>query len=164
MKVNGKPTRTIWVAADGWAVEIIDQTRLPHAFVTVRLESLEDAETAIRDMWVRGAPLIGATAAYGLSLALRQDAGESRLDEAYRRLLATRPTAINLRWALDDMMAVLKPLPAAERRAAAYARAARICDEDVAINHAIGRHGLTLLRALWERKDRPERLNILTHC
>jgi methylthioribose-1-phosphate isomerase len=163
MKVNGKPQRTIWPAADGWAVEIIDQTRLPHAFATLRLETLEQAEAAIRDMWVRGAPLIGATAAYGVCLALRTDASDARLDEAYRRLYATRPTAVNLRWALDDMVAVLSPLKPAERLDAAYARAARIADEDVAMNHALGAHGLGVIRALAARAP-GRRFNILTHC
>ena len=166
MKVNGTPTRTIWLAADGWAVEIIDQTRLPHAFVTTRLETLEDAERAIRDMLVRGAPLIGATAAYGIALALRGDASNARLALAYDRLYATRPTAVNLRWALDQMRAVLAPLPAAERSAAAYVHAAAICDEDVAINEAIGDHGLTLFRQAWDKAQArgAKRLNVLTHC
>lgn len=166
MKVNGTPTRTIWLAADGWAVEIIDQTKLPHAFVTTRLETLEDAEVAIRDMLVRGAPLIGATAAYGMALALRGDASEARLRLAYDRLHATRPTAINLRWALDVMTAALLPLPAGERLAAAYAKAAAICDEDVAINEAIGENGLVLFRQAWDkaRAKGAQRLNVLTHC
>ncbi len=166
MKVNGTPTRTIWLAADGWAVEIIDQTRLPHAFVTTRLETLEDAERAIRDMLVRGAPLIGATAAYGMALALRGDASNARLALAYDRLYATRPTAVNLRWALDQMRAVLTPLPTAERSAAAYVHAAGICDEDVAINESIGDHGLTLFRQAWDKAQArgAKRLNVLTHC
>jgi methylthioribose-1-phosphate isomerase len=166
MRINGTPTRTIWLAADGAGVEIIDQTRLPHDFAVVRLDSLEDAETAIRDMWVRGAPLIGATAAYGLALALRQDASDTRLALSYDRLLATRPTAVNLRWALDDLRALLSPLPVSERLAAAYRRAAEISDEDVAINEAIGSHGLTALLQRWEQRRAAgaERLNVLTHC
>jgi methylthioribose-1-phosphate isomerase len=166
MRVNGIGTRTIWPAADGVAVEIIDQTRLPHEFVVARLATIEDAERAIRDMQVRGAPLIGATAAYGMALSLAPDASDSRLEEAYMRLYATRPTAINLRWALDGMIAALKPLPAAARRTAAFRRAARIADEDVAINSAIGDHGLAILRRLWaaKRGDGERRLNILTHC
>ncbi len=162
MNVDGRPYRTIWVAEDGWSVEIIDQTRLPHAFATLRLTGLEDAAHAIRTMQVRGAPLIGATAAYGMALALRADAGA--LDHARAVLLATRPTAVNLRWALDDMAAALAPLAPGARAAAAYRRAGEICDEDVAICAAIGTHGLGLMRSLWEDKRRPERLNLLTHC
>ncbi|MBF0374729.1 MAG: S-methyl-5-thioribose-1-phosphate isomerase [Alphaproteobacteria bacterium] len=164
MKVNGTPTRTIWPAADGLGVEIIDQTRLPHEFVTLRLDTLEDAERAIRDMLVRGAPLIGATAAYGMALALRDDASDGRLALAYERLHATRPTAINLRWALDEMRARLAPLAASARPAAAYARAAEIADEDVAINHAIGTHGHGVIADLWRRRGGTGVFNILTHC
>ncbi len=166
MRINGQSTRTLWLAEDGRGVDIIDQTRLPHDFVTVRLEHLEDAEKAIRDMWVRGAPLIGATAAYGMALALRSDASDQRLRLAYDRLYATRPTAVNLRWALDDMLACLSALPEGQRLEAAYRRAAEIADEDVAINEAIGTHGLSLIKPLWNRRQAQgaERLNILTHC
>ena len=166
MKIRGVPTRTIWPAADGEGVHIIDQTRLPHDLVTLRLDGLEDAETAIRDMQVRGAPLIGATAAYGVALAMRRDGSDLALAEACRRLLATRPTAVNLRWALADMRSRLAPLAAADRPAAAYARAAAIADEDVAINSAIGDHGLAVIRRLWtdRRAAGASRLNILTHC
>ena len=166
MKINGVPTRTIWLADDGVGVEIIDQTKLPHTFVVVRLVSLEDAEVAIRDMWVRGAPLIGATAAYGMALALQSEASDLRIEDAYRRLYATRPTAVNLRWALDDMRALLMPLPPAERRAAAYARAAAIAEEDVAMNAALGEHGAAVLGARWQerRAAGATRLNVLTHC
>lgn len=166
MKIHGRPTRTIWLAADGFGVEIIDQTRLPHDLVVVRLDTLEQAERAIKDMWVRGAPLIGATAAYGMALALRETVSDARLDEAYRRLFATRPTAVNLRWALDDMRRFLAPLAPSERLAAAYDRAARIADEDVAMNAAIGRHGAVLLSDLWEKRksEGARRLNVLTHC
>src|SRR5580692_11521836 len=108
MKVNGKPMRTIWLEPDGWSVGIIDQTALPHRFVTARLTSLEDTAHAIRAMQIRGAPLIGATAAYGICLALRADASDEALDRAYAMLLATRPTAINLKWALDEMMAAVR--------------------------------------------------------
>ena len=164
MRVDGKPYRTIWVAADGWAVEIIDQTRLPHDFVVRRLETLDDAARAIRDMWVRGAPLIGATAAYGLCLALRSDASDSRLGVAYDTLLATRPTAVNLRWALDEMCAAIAPLEPGERVQGAYGRAASLCDDDVAINRAIGDHGLGLVRDMWAAGAGRDRLNVLTHC
>ncbi len=164
MKVNGIPTRTIWLAADGAAVEIIDQTRLPHHFEVARLETLDDAARAIKDMLVRGAPLIGATAAHGLALAMRQDASDAGLATAYDRLFATRPTAVNLRWALDDLRRRLAPLAPAERMAAARARAVEICDEDVALCEAIGEHGHAVFRALWEEKGRPDRFNVLTHC
>jgi methylthioribose-1-phosphate isomerase len=166
MRIHGRSTRTIWLAEDGVGVEIIDQTRLPHEFAVIRLDTLEQAERAIRDMQVRGAPLIGATAAYGMALALGVDASDSRLEDAYMRLFATRPTAVNLRWALDDMMAALKPLPAAGRIEAAYRRAARIADEDVETNAAIGEHGLGVLESIWaaRREAGHRRLNILTHC
>ena len=141
MRVDGKPYRTIWLADDGWSVEIIDQTRLPHEFATTRLTTLGEAAHAIRAMLVRGAPLIGATAAYGMALALRRDPDD--IGHAYDVLLATRPTAINLRWALDRMRRHLAALPPAERAVAAYAEAAALCDEDVAINEAIGSHGPT---------------------
>ena len=166
MKVGGRAYRSISLAEDGWAVEIVDQTRLPHGFVTRRLETLEAAATAIRDMWVRGAPLIGATAAYGLALALRADASDANLTRAAETLIATRPTAVNLRWAVEDLLARLRPAAAAAaaRPALAYARAAEICNEDVAINRAIGGHGLGLIRAAWERRGQDRPVNLLTHC
>ena len=161
MRVDGKPYRTIWLADDGWSVEIIDQTRLPHDFATTRLTTLEEAAHAIRAMLVRGAPLIGATAAYGMALALRRNPDD--VGRAYDMLLATRPTAINLRWALDCMRRHLAALPPAERAAAAYAEAAALCDEDVAIYEAIGSHGADLIRQVAGTK--PGRaVNILTHC
>src|SRR5438132_10595388 len=163
MKVDGRPTRSIWAEADGATVGVIDQTLLPHAFATVRLASLADAARAITSMQVRGAPLIGATAAYGVALALNGDASDEALDRAYAMLLATRPTAINLKWALDEMMAALRNRPRAERRAAAYRRAAEICEEDVAINQAIGRHGLALIEAIAAKKP-GQPVNLLTHC
>lgn len=164
MNVAGRPTRTIWPPADGTAVEIIDQTRLPHEFVTARLATLDDAAHAIRAMLVRGAPLIGATAAWGLWLALRVDASDAGLARAHATLLATRPTAVNLRWALDRVRAVVAPLPASTRAAAARALAMAICDEDVALNRAIGAAGLLLFRAIAARKPAGQRVNVLTHC
>ena len=164
MNVNGRHYRTIWLAADGWAVEIIDQTKFPHVFETVTLRTPADAGRAISDMQVRGAPLIGVTAAYGVALAMRQDASDTALAGAYDMLVKTRPTAINLKWALDEMTRVLAPLPEAARPAAAYARAAAIADEDVAINQAIGRHGLSIIEAIAARKAPGETINILTHC
>jgi methylthioribose-1-phosphate isomerase len=164
MKVDGKPTRTIWLEPDGWSVGVIDQTALPHRYVTARLTNLAEAAHAIRVMVIRGAPLIGATAAYGMCLALREDASDEALERAYATLLAARPTAINLKWALEEMMAALRNRPRAERMAAAYRRAAEICDEDVAINAAIGRNGLPLIEAVAARKKPGEPVNVLTHC
>ncbi|MSP88710.1 MAG: S-methyl-5-thioribose-1-phosphate isomerase [Alphaproteobacteria bacterium] len=163
MNVAGTPRRTIWVESDGWSVGIIDQTRLPHGFVTLRLTDVGEAAHAISAMLVRGAPLIGATAAYGVCLALRQDASDAALDRAYETLVKTRPTAINLRWALDAMRAHLAPLKPADRVQAAYAKAKAIADEDVAINRAIGEHGLGLIRAAAKRRP-GETINVLTHC
>ncbi|MGF1628620.1 MAG: S-methyl-5-thioribose-1-phosphate isomerase [Kiloniellaceae bacterium] len=164
MKVDGKAYRTIWLNDDGWSVAIIDQTRMPHRFETVTLTSLEEAAQAIRAMLVRGAPLIGATAAYGVCLAMRADDSDEALDSACDLLYVTRPTAVNLRWALDEMRAALRNRPRGTRLAAAYARAAEICDEDVEICRSIGRHGLKLIRAIAERKPAGEAVNILTHC
>ena len=164
MRVDGKSMRSIWLEPDGWSVGIIDQTALPHRLVTARLTTLEGAAHAIRAMLIRGAPLIGAMAAYGICLALRADASDEALDRASSTLLATRPTAINLKWAIDEMVASLRNRPRAERRGAAYRRAGEICDQDVAINTAIGQHGLPLIEAVARRKKKGERVNILTHC
>lgn len=164
MKIDGRPYRTIWPAQDGKAVEVIDQTRLPHAFEVLRLESLEEAARAIERMVVRGAPLIGATAAYGLALGLRADASDAALGAGYERLFRTRPTAVNLRWALDDLRGRLRLLPPGERAAAAWRRAGEICDEDVEVCRRIGEHGLALFRAAWEKKGSREPLRVLTHC
>ena len=164
MKVSGQPYRTIWPAADGTAVEIIDQTRLPHAFVTARLATLDEAAHAIRAMLVRGAPLIGATAAWGMWLALRTDASNSNLKHAHATLLATRPTAVNLRWALDRVHAQVASLPPAARPDAACRLAVEICDEDVALNRGIAAAGLPLIQSIAARKKSGERVNVLTHC
>jgi methylthioribose-1-phosphate isomerase len=137
---------------------------LPHQFVVVQLENCEAAADAIRSMLVRGAPLIGATAAFGMALAMRADPSDAALDRAYNTLIATRPTAINLKWALDEMRSLLRPLPASDRAAAAYARAAEISEEDIAINKGIGRHGLALIEAIAAKKKPGERVNVLTHC
>ncbi len=163
MKVDGKPTRSIWLEHDGWSVGIVDQTLLPHRFATLRLTSLDDAAHAIRAMQVRGAPLIGAAAAYGVCLALRQDASDESLERAAATLLRTRPTAINLKWALDEMIAAVRNQSRAARVEAAYRRAAEICEQDIAINQAIGRHGLALIEAIAARKG-GEPVNVLTHC
>ena len=168
MNVDGKAYRTIWLGQDGWSVEIIEQTRLPHEFVTARLTTLDEAARAIKSMQVRGAPLIGATAAYGLCLALRDNPSDAALNGAYDRLIATRPTAVNLRWALDDMRGLLRNTPKDRRVTAAYRRAAEICDEDVAICRSIGEHGAELITDAWHAKDETsadeERVNVLTHC
>jgi methylthioribose-1-phosphate isomerase len=164
MKVQGKPTRTIWLDADGASVGIIDQTQLPHELVTKRLATLADAAHAISAMLVRGAPLIGATAAYGVALALGRDASDAALEDACRTLMATRPTAVNLRWAIEEMRRELQPLPQGERAAAAYRRAAVIADEDVETNRAIGTQGLPLIAAAWEEKQRSGPVEVLTHC
>src|SRR5215468_4478983 len=164
MKVDGKHTRTIWVEADGWSVGIIDQTVLPHRFTTLRLTTVGDVARAIATMQVRGAPLIGATAAYGVALALRADASDEALERACATLIATRPTAINLKWALDEMGAAVRNRPREERVAVAYRRAAEICDEDVAINQAIGRHGAKLIAAMAANKEPGGPLQVLTHC
>ena len=164
MKVDGKPYRTIWVNDDGWSVEIIDQTKMPHVFETVTLKTVADAAHAIKAMLVRGAPLIGATAAYGVCLALREDDSDEAIDRAYDILIATRPTAVNLRWALDEMRETLRNRPRGERLAAAYQRAAEICDEDVEICQSIGRHGLKIIQEIAQKKPAGEPVNILTHC
>lgn len=162
MMVNGIPYRTIWPTGNGGSVQIIDQTRLPHEFVTISLKSVKDTAEAISNMRVRGAPLIGATAAYGLALALSHDESTSSLDAAYELLLATRPTAINLRWALDRVRAAVTEAGISDRAQVAYRTAALICDEDVANCRAIGEHGVELIRAC-HRRDR-DPVNILTHC
>jgi methylthioribose-1-phosphate isomerase len=164
VKVGGKSMRTIWLEPDGWSIGVIDQTALPHRLVTSRLTTLAEAAHAIRAMVIRGAPLIGATAGYGMALAVREDASDEGLERAYATLLATRPTAINLRWALDEIMAVIRNRPRAERTAVAYRRAAEICEEDVAINAGIGQSGLPLIEAIAAKKRPGERVNVLTHC
>lgn len=167
MNVNGTPYRTIWPSGDGASFEVIDQTRLPHEFIVERITSADEAGEAIRRMVVRGAPLIGATAAYGLGLALRADSSDAALDEACGALLATRPTAVNLRWALERVRAIVAPLPPADRAEAGWHAAAAICEEDVEINRAIGRHGLDVLRAIAGSKSEyagAEPINVLTHC
>ena len=131
MKVDGRLYRTIWLNEDGSSVDVIDQRWLPHEFKVATLRNVTEAATAIRDMWVRGAPLIGATAAYGLALAMRDDPSDAALAAARDKLAATRPTAINLRWALDAVRSLLLPLEPNARAAAAYAEAKRIADEDV---------------------------------
>jgi methylthioribose-1-phosphate isomerase len=164
MRVDGKSMRSIWLEPDGWSVGIIDQTALPHRLTTARLINLEDTAHAISEMLIRGAPLIGATAAYGVCLALRADASDEALERACTTLLATRPTAINLKWALDEMVAAVRNRARDERVATAYRRAAEICEQDIAINTAIGRNGLPLIEAVARRKQPGQPVNVLTHC
>jgi methylthioribose-1-phosphate isomerase len=163
MKIQGRAYRTIWPSSDGSAVEVIDQTKLPHRFETVRLSSAADAAQAIRTMIVRGAPLIGATAAYGLALALREDASDEGLDRAHAALLATRPTAVNLRWALDRMRDAVRNRKRESRATDGWREAAAICDEDVETCRRIGEHGLAVLQGAVAAKP-GETVNILTHC
>ncbi|MDP9002213.1 MAG: S-methyl-5-thioribose-1-phosphate isomerase [Myxococcota bacterium] len=164
MKINGVQRRSITVCSDGRSIEIIDQRALPHAVVCVQLKTLDDAVRAIREMWVRGAPLIGAVAAYGVCLSLRNDTSDLGIERACRMLQATRPTAVNLQWAIDRMRTELLPIPPAQRVDLGWQRAHAICDEDVAINEAIGKNGLALLQHLLGRKSPYQRLNVLTHC
>src|SRR5215467_3195166 len=164
MLIDGKWMCSVWIEPDGWSVGIIDQTKLPHAMATVRLATLADVVHAISAMQTRGAPLIGAVAAYGLCLSLRADASDAALEHAYAILLATRPTAVNLRWALDEVVAAVRNQPRSERVAAAYARAAAICREDIANNEAIGHHGLAVIERAARAKPPGAPVNVLTHC
>jgi methylthioribose-1-phosphate isomerase len=164
MKIDGTPYRSVWVdEQDGRSVRIIDQTKLPWALEILRLTNVTEAAHAIRAMQVRGAPLIGAVAAYGLALALRKDASNDVLERDAALLNSTRPTAVNLRWALDRMLTRLRPLPPGDRVAAAYDEAGRIADEDATQCESIGNHGLKLLEEIAARKG-GKRVNILTHC
>ena len=164
MKVDGVAMRTIWPAGDAAAVEIIDQTALPHALVVRRLGGIAAAAEAIATMRVRGAPLIGATAAYAMAMAMAAEASDEAIESAYATLIATRPTAVNLRWALDEMTSVLRNTEAARRRDAAWRRAGEIADEDAAICEAIGDHGLGLIERAREAKAGGGPVNLLTHC
>jgi methylthioribose-1-phosphate isomerase len=162
MKVAGVPTRPLRAHAARDAIEVIDQRLLPHRFVTETLRTPRQVYTAIRDMWVRGAPLIGATAAYGLALQMRRDSSDSALEDAAELLRLARPTAVNLEWAINRMLRVLKPVAPAERERSAWDAADAIAEEDVQVNAAIGHHGLPLLRAIAARKPGP--VQVLTHC
>jgi methylthioribose-1-phosphate isomerase len=165
MKVQGRPMRTIWLGRDdGRTVEIIDQTRLPHELVIVELKKLEDAARAISTMQVRGAPLIGAAAAYGVALGIAEDPSDAGLDAAISRLGGTRPTAVNLRWALAEMKRTVEGVPEDRRLAAALAQAGEIAEADVAINRAIGEHGAGLIAEAWRCKDAVGRVEVMTHC
>ena len=161
MKISGVPYRTIWPAAPG-LVRVIDQSRLPFELATRDLATLEDAAHAIKSMVVRGAPLIGATAAYGLALALRTDASDRRMEEAATMLRATRPTAVNLAWALERVRTAVARRDPGERFEAAFAEAGSICEADVEQCRSIGAHGLQIIRRLAQSSGR--RVDILTHC
>lgn len=163
MKINGKHTRTIWVRPEGFPVEIIDQTALPHEFRTVALKTTDDAAYAIQAMLVRGAPLIGVTAAYGVALAMHEKPTDANLDEAIELLASQRPTAVNLRWALDEMRTALAGVPEPERARAAFKHAARLATDDAAMCRQIGEHGLAIIRAIAAKKNGAP-VNILTHC
>ena len=163
MKIDGVAHRSVWLDEDGWAVRIIDQTALPWALATPRLTDRDQVATAIRAMQVRGAPLIGAVAAYGLALAVRADPSSEALERDAALLLETRPTAVNLRWALERMLTRLRNTRTEERAAVAYAEAAAIADEDAAQNEAIGRHGAALIEEA-ARRAPGRAVNVLTHC
>ncbi len=156
------PHRALTHAAGTRYIEVIDQRALPHAVIRVRIADADAAALAIRRMWIRGAPLIGAVGAYGLALALDRDPGDAALNRAHAALDSTRPTAVNLRWALDRVRSAIAALPPAERADAAWREADAIAVEDVAINYAIGQHGLALLRSIAQRKPGPVR--VMTHC
>jgi len=162
MKINGVSYRTIWLADDQLTVEIIDQTKLPHELRIKKLDSVSTAAEAIKNMLVRGAPLIGAAAAYGMALGMKDDPSNDNLGKCYDLLLATRPTAVNLRWALDDLKSLLSGISPTDRRSAAYKRAADICNEDVEICSSIGDHGSVLIKEIYEKNNKV--VNILTHC
>ncbi len=164
MKVGNTHYRSIWHDEQTLAVSIIDQRWLPHRFVVVELHTTIDFATAIRDMWVRGAPLIGATAAWGMAKAIADDPSDTNMDATWETLHATRPTAINLRWALDRVRSHLRPLAPEQRPDVATRLAVEIADEDVEINRQIGVHGLELFRAVADKKAHGETVNILTHC
>ena len=164
MLIQGHHYRSIWLAADGAAVEIIDQTKLPFAFAVARIETVREAIEAIVRMQVRGAPLIGAMAAYGICLGLREQTTDAHLECLAQQLKASRPTAVNLQWAVERMLRVLLPLPPEHRLATAYTEAGLLCDEDTVINETIGIHGAALLETAWRKKGGEQPVNILTHC
>lgn len=160
MNVQQQHYRTIWPDTQAAYVTIIDQTRLPFAFETVRIETLAAMVNAISAMQVRGAPLIGVSAAYGIALAMHQDGSDAALDSAARQLVQSRPTAVNLAWAVKRMQQHLAPLTPAQRKQAAWSEAAKIAEEDVLQNQAIGQHGLACIQARYSGKP----LQLLTHC
>ncbi len=162
MNIGNRPYRTIWKSSDGWSVTIIDQTKLPHLFETTQLTTVAEVASAIKEMLVRGAPLIGATAAYGMCLAVHEDPSDDSVKQAGDLLIKTRPTAVNLRWAIEAIKSKLLAVPLENREATAYSYAEALCEEDVEINRAIGENGLKLIREIAASKDKP--VQILTHC
>lgn len=164
MKIGDTSFRTIWRDAPGLAVKVIDQRALPHRFIVATLTTWQQAAAAIKDMTVRGAPLIGATGAYGMALAMKDDASDASLASSFEHLLATRPTAVNLRWGLERMRRLLERLPPSVRQDAAYREAAAIADEDVDVCSAMGEHGADLIDAAWHKAGRSRPVNVLTHC
>jgi methylthioribose-1-phosphate isomerase len=164
MKVAGEHFRSIWFNQDTGRVQVIDQRWLPHEFRVVDLVTRADFAASIRDMWVRGAPLIGATAAFAIAEEMKRDASDANLDEAWEELNETRPTAINLRWALNEMRDMLGCVSVGDRAAMAHKRALEINDEDVECNRMIGVHGLEIIKKIAARKKPGEVVNILTHC
>ena len=164
MQVSGIPYRTLWVGDDARSINVIDQARLPGEFRVVRLASMVEVAHAIRTMQVRGAPLIGVAAAYGLCLAMVADSSDQALAEARATLLATRPTAVNLRWALDVMETAVRRVTPGDRVAVAYDAAAGLAEDDVATCRQIGEHGEPVLRELWQRNGAARPLQVLTHC
>ncbi len=164
MQIGGQHYRTIWLEDGGEHVAIIDQTKLPHRFEVIHLSTMQEAARAILNMQVRGAPLIGVTAAYGLALAMRVDPSDAALADAIFHLARQRPTAVNLRWALEEMRRHLQPLAANDRAQAAFTQAARLADDDVETCRRIGAHGLEIVRAIAAKKKPGEPVNILTHC
>ncbi|MBM9510858.1 S-methyl-5-thioribose-1-phosphate isomerase [Desulfogranum marinum] len=164
MLVNGQSFRSIWVETEGGSVNIIDQTKLPHEFVIHSLATVEDAIVAITDMQVRGAPLIGATAAYGICLGLREQCTQNQLEQISRRLISCRPTAINLQWAVERLNTLLSKHSAKDWLEYAYQEAALLCEEDCEVNKAIGNHGAAIIERIWQQKQRQGRVDILTHC
>lgn len=164
MKINGIHQRTVRLGQDGWSVEILDQTKLPFDIQVISLKTMEHAAAAIKNMWVRGAPLIGAVAAYGMALGMRENTSDEQLQKCYEVLFKTRPTAINLKWSLDRVLAQLKHLPVEARQAASYQIAAKIADEDVQLCESIGDKGLELIKQIASEKPDGSTINILTHC
>src|SRR5258707_15007086 len=164
MKVDGQPFRIIWLNAEGKSVSVIDQTLLPHRFKTVEWRTLDDVGAGIRNMVVRGAPLIGASAGYGVALAMLVDSSDKAFEHAYETLFAARPTAANFRWALDRMLAVLLPLEPKQRAQVAFATAETIADEDVENCSAIGEHGRALIQHTWENVQRSRPVNDLPNA
>lgn len=163
MKIGGASYRSIWVNENGWSVQIFDQRKLPWQLDIVELKTAAEAATAIKDMWTRGAPLLAMTGAYGLALAMREDASDENLSRAYAMLLATRPTAVNLKWALDRMKAGIEAYSETQRSEISYRLAGQLCDEDSATNYTIGEHGLALIQQAY-KNDTSRPINILTHC